>query len=117
MISEPSGAVIRQITSERAQHHGAAWSPDGRFIAFTSNRDGNEEIYVIEVDNPDNLMRLTYHPAADRNPVWSPDGQYVAFLSFRDRNAEIYLARPNQGVVRRVTNHPGQDDYPAWRPQ
>lgn len=59
-----------------------AWSPDGQRIAFTSSRDGNNEIYVVNVDNS-NLHRLTDHPANDFAPTWSPDGEKIAFLSDR----------------------------------
>ena len=55
-----------------------AWSPDGSQIAFSSARDGNEEIYVMNADGSD-PTRLTDSPSAETWPAWSPDGSQIAF--------------------------------------
>ena len=68
------------------------WSEDGRKIAFTSQRDGNSEIYVMNADGS-NVERLTHHDAYDFGPAWSPDGTKIAFSSWRDGNIEIYVVR------------------------
>jgi len=64
-------------------------TPTGK-IAFSSNRDGNAEIYVMNADGTD-LMRMTHDPAPDTNPVWSPDGTRFAYN--RDNN-EIFVMQP-----------------------
>ena len=56
-------------------------------IAFTSTRDGNEEIYVMDGDGR-NQRRVTVNPALDRDPAWSPDGQQIAFVSLKDEGTE-----------------------------
>jgi TolB protein len=48
------------------------WSPDGRRIAFTSGRDGNSEIYIVN-DDGSGLLRLTRNPEWDIAPVWLPE--------------------------------------------
>ena len=62
------------------------FSPDGTRIAFSSNRDGNPEIYVMNRDGS-NVRRLTNHPANDITPTWSPSGTQIAFTSSRGGDA------------------------------
>src|SRR5262249_56484687 len=67
------------------------WSPDGRKIAFTSNREGNPEIYVMNADGSD-PVRLTFSNGASSNSAhWSPNGNRIVFSSNRD----FYPAIPN----------------------
>jgi Tol biopolymer transport system component len=56
-----------------------AWSPDGRHIAFYSDLDGDDEIFVINADGS-NLTQLTNNLSDDYSPAWSPDGNRIAFL-------------------------------------
>jgi len=65
------GSNPRNLTHNAADDLNATWSPDGRFMAFTSRRDGNYEIYVMNVDGT-NPYNLTHNAADDGTPVWSP---------------------------------------------
>jgi TolB protein len=87
----------------------------GGSLAFTWERDGNSDIYLLAIGQAE-PVRLTYHPAADRDPAWSPNGRQLAFTSRRDGNWEIYIFDLDDGQLRRVTNHPGFDGAPAWSP-
>jgi dipeptidyl aminopeptidase/acylaminoacyl peptidase len=60
---------------------GARWSPDGRRIAFISQRDGTPQLYVMNVDAAPEPTRLTRLSGGADNVVWSPDGQTIAFTS------------------------------------
>lgn len=84
-------------------------------VAFTSERDGNPEIYVINADGT-NPRRLTDQSALDGAPAWSPDGSRLAFHSARDGNLEIYLMNPDGSGVLRLTDNPASDSEPAWSP-
>jgi Tol biopolymer transport system component len=87
-------------------------------IAFVSDRDGNQEIYVMNADGS-GVTRLTNNPAEDHSPVWSPDGGTIAFVSTRDGNSEIYLmavylmAADGRGQTN-LTENPANDYDPAW---
>ena len=63
--------------------------PDGTRIAFSSLRDGNREIYVMDAAGGD-PVNLTLHEAWDASPVWSPDGRRIAFVSDRNGDVEVW---------------------------
>ena len=89
---------------------------DGK-IAFSSDRDGNGEIYVMDADGS-NLTRLTNNPANDGffGVAWSPDGTRIAFVSERDGNWEIYVMNADGSGLSRVTDNLAVDQNPAWSP-
>ncbi|HSG70190.1 MAG TPA: hypothetical protein VLA12_07235 [Planctomycetaceae bacterium] len=91
------------------------WSPDSKQIAFSSTRDGNQELYTID-RNGQNLVRLTDDAAIDAHPAWSPDGKTIAFSTNRWGDLELALISPDGTNLRRLTNSPGLDDYPVWSP-
>ena len=91
------------------------WSPDGRYIAFASWRDGNGEIYVMDSDGS-NPRNLTNNSALDVSPSWSPDGRHIAFVSERDGDREIYVMDSDGSNPRRLTNHLDWDRGPSWSP-
>jgi Tol biopolymer transport system component len=92
-----------------------AWSPDGRKLAFVSDRDGNAEIYVMNADGSAQ-ENLTRQPANDSHPSWSRDGQKLAFVSRRDGNAEIYVMNADGSGRRNLTRTPSSDLDPVWSP-
>jgi TolB protein len=91
------------------------FSPDGTRIAFMSGRDGNPEIYVMNVDGS-NLRRLTNHPAGDGTPTWSPNSEQIAFVSDRTGTPQIYLMSGDGSNVRRITMNESWADQPTWSP-
>lgn len=79
--------VLRQLTAGDWDNSGPAWSPDGRLIAFTSNRDTvdgsyNSDIWIVSSDDTTKggtIRRLTTEPGQDGGPAWSPDGRWIAY--------------------------------------
>lgn len=110
----PNGSGERRLTAAPAFDGDPAWSPDGRRVAFTSERDGGDrEIYVMNADGT-NQSRLTTSAGFDENPSWSPNGRLIAFDSMRDGNLEIYVMNADGTGLRRVTDHPAIDAIPGW---
>jgi TolB protein len=85
-----------------------AWSPDGTRVAFSSQRDGNYELYTMD-PNGEGVTRLTYTSSAEAEPAWSPDGSSLAYASQRARAGEGcgWMGTPIS---------PGQDDNGAEAP-
>jgi len=101
--------------SARGDVQTPAWSPDGRKLAFVSERDGNAEIYVMNADGSEQ-ENLTRQPANDSHPSWSRDGRKLAFVSRRDGNSEIYVMNADGSGLRNLTRTPSHDRDPAWSP-
>lgn len=98
-VSDKNGRTPFNLTQNSgAKNFKPIWFSDGKKIAFTSDRDGNREIYSIDLDGKD-LKNLTKHPANDEAPDISPDGRKILFSSDRDgdNNQEIYVLN--------LTNH------------
>jgi TolB protein len=104
------------VTEKNLSHEEwPCWSPDGKRIAFTSTRDGNQELYVADADGK-NRLRLTSDPAIDAHPCWSPDGHTIVFATNRWGDLELALIEADGSRLRRFTDSPGLDDYPAYSP-
>jgi Tol biopolymer transport system component len=83
-------------------------------ILFTSDRDGNPEIYSMNTDGT-GVTRLTNDPGADMLGAWSPDGKRIAFTSTRHNPiGEIYLMNADGSGVVRLTNTPGTSQAASW---
>ena len=108
--------VLQNPTKGVGTNYLPVFSPDGRQIAFMSGRDGNPEIYAMNVDGS-NLRRLTNHPGGDSSPTWSPSGLQIAFTSDRTGKAQIYLMSSADGSgVSRLTVNESEADRPTWSP-
>ena len=89
-----------QVTSGDFDENDPAWSPDGKSLAFTSNRSTpdpdrnyNSDIWVVAADNTDkgaHLTQVTTNPGPDRQPAWSPDGKWMTYVTQTDLKAMIY---------------------------
>ena len=101
-VLEMASKKVTQVTSGDYDDLEPAWSPDGRFLAFTSNRtkdadaNYNTDIWVVAADNPDkgaSLVHVTTNPGADHSPTWSPDGKWIACISQTDAHALDYATQ------------------------
>lgn len=107
--------VSHRLTNHPGHDDNPAWSPDGRWIAFDSNREGTHDIFKIEPSG-ENLKRLTHgEQNGNYNPAWSPDSQSIAFNSTRKLSG-IYIMDADGGNLSRLKNQPRAGRTPAWSP-
>jgi TolB protein len=125
-VIDANGGAARPLARDAGD---AAWSPDGRRIAFASVRDRNgkrcwdqchlfAELYVMTADGT-GLKRLTRNRGDDHGPSWSPDGRHIVFASDRNYpgvgNHELYSIRADGSCLTWLTNGSPASDDPAWR--
>jgi Tol biopolymer transport system component len=119
----PDGTDRRQLTDSPGENRDPTWSADGSEIAFSTNRDGNFEIYKMDADGS-NQIRLTNTPDGfSWEPTWSPDGTRIAFTRavgdpfvcywwcFRD----IWVMKADGSDLRRLTTDAASYS-PDWSP-
>lgn len=122
-VIDTDGKNLFQLTNSQAQNSLPDWSPDGKRIAFSSNQDGNEEIYIINADGT-GQVRLTFSTEDeglsgfdhDIGPTWSPDGEWIAFSSNRAGNFDIYIMKPDGSEQTQLTFNPNGDIGSTWSP-
>ncbi|MAF11216.1 hypothetical protein CMK11_12260, partial [Candidatus Poribacteria bacterium] len=93
-----------------------AWSPDGAQIAFESERDGNNEIFVMQADGASPTQLTVTDVGSQDLPSWAPDGSQIAFRSTRDGNGEIYIMNADGANQTRITFDGADAFAPSWSP-
>ena len=106
--------TVHNLTNHPATDEWARWSPDGKRIAFGSDRDGVFEVYVMNADGSD-VRRLTDPPKLGRYPSWSPDGTQIIFRSGIDV-AIIDADRSGPAIALTQELAPGFAQMPAISP-
>ncbi|MBZ5624794.1 MAG: serine/threonine-protein kinase [Acidobacteriia bacterium] len=115
--TEPSSMPI-PLTSSPGRETDAAWSPDGRQVAFDWNgeKQDNQDIYVMQPGSSQTL-RLTTDPGIDERPAWSPDGRWIAYAhTALDRRYSIELISPLGGPTRTLLTCPSVPGVSNWTP-
>jgi tricorn protease len=100
-LASRSGGQSRRLTSHVGEESFAKFSPDGKWIAFTGDYDGNTDVFVIPVEGGE-PRRLTYHPTPEQVLDWTPDSSRILFRSyatnFTNRFEKLYTVSINGGL-------------------
>lgn len=112
-IDDASGP--RKLVSYPGINSGGALSPDGKEIAVTLSRDGNTEIYIVDLQGKI-VRRCTESNSEDLSPAWSPDGRQIAFVSDRAGGPQIFVMNRDCSNPHRVTMRGEYNVRPDWSP-
>jgi Tol biopolymer transport system component/DNA-binding winged helix-turn-helix (wHTH) protein len=103
-----------KVISWKGQQFRPNFSPDGKRIAFESDRSGDSEIWACDIDGSNCGELTTLHGVAGA-PRWSPDGRTIAFEFHTKEHGEIYLLEVGGGAPRLLATIPGSDNGgPSW---
>jgi uncharacterized protein YjdB len=108
-------AQLRKLVDDTAVATEPAFSPDGSRIAFTSTRDGQPEIYVMDADGA-NVGRLTNSPGLDGDASFTADGLSVVFHSQRTGHRQIFLQPITGSDAVQLTQEPADNSQPSMAP-
>ena len=105
-----TGGAPKRVTAKGPSYfHG--WSPDGRWLAYTGQRNGDYDVYKIPSTGGDEI-RLTSTPGLDDGPEYTPDGAYIYFNSVRSGRMQVWRMRPDGSEQQQITN----DGFNNWFP-
>jgi serine/threonine-protein kinase len=110
----PTGMPAPVIVSTRVESRGS-WSPDGRTIAFNSDRLGEMNIWLHDVASGTD-RQLTHGAGGDYQPQWTPDGRTLVFFSARAGNLDVWSVSVLDGRLVRLTSDPAMDINPFYSP-
>ena len=104
-----------RLTHHPAEDRAPAWSPDGTKLLFTSDRDGNRSVYLVDADGS-NLERITSLDNIDRYPAWSPDGERVVFQSERNGDGALWILELASRNETTLIGDSSPELTPDWSP-
>lgn len=113
---DADGSGPQRLTTDPGLDSAPALSPDGRSIAFVSDRTGDAEVHRMDADGA-NVVQLTHRRGSiDTSPAWSPDGTSLAFSSSDGDHPGIYVMDAEGSTPRRLAGTGDRDDAPSWAP-
>ncbi|MBI9077713.1 MAG: PD40 domain-containing protein [Desulfatibacillum sp.] len=113
VVVDLATGIHTQLTHDKADSFYPVWSPDGTRLAYTSNLEGNFDVWIVSY--PDGKRtRLTSNSAYDGEPTWSPDGARLAFVSSRTGHREVWIADCIGPDRRQLTHLNKTCSHPFW---
>jgi TolB protein len=115
-VYHPTSLDLMRLTYGNWDDQSPSINPDQTQIAFSSNRDGQWDLYLLTIQTGE-ITRITDTPEYDGNPSWSPDGLWIAYDTYLDNSLDIMI-RPINGDQEpiRLTDDLSADYDPAWSP-
>jgi Tol biopolymer transport system component len=110
------GTGLARLTSDVASDDEAAWSPDGKRIAFTSRAVGDDPDLLVMNEDGTGVVRLALPHRFVSSPTWSVDGTKITYSALSDGSSNIWAVDADGGWPALLYSAPGWDDHPSWSP-
>jgi len=109
------GSGLSRVTNHQAIMMSPRWSPDRRYLSFTSYRDGNPDLYIVDWSQ-NRVKKVLHYNGLNLSGAWSPDSKRLLVTLSKDGNEEIYALDVATGKTQRLTDKYGIDVSPTWSP-
>ncbi len=115
MVLDLDRNKVDQLTSNAGINTEPAWDPTGKMIAFTSDRDGTPQIYLMGSDGsaPRSITKAGHY---NSTPSWRPDGSHIAYESRSEGRFDVFVYDLQEGRSNRITRGNGSSESPVWSP-
>lgn len=114
-VADFDGSNARAITKEKCPHLSPSWSPDGRFITYTSYEDGNPDLFLFDLQTG-KKRKLSGRRGLNSGSNWAANSRLIAFTGTVEGDADIYVTAPAGGERRLLIRGQGLDVDPAFSP-
>jgi len=105
----------KRVTFNRTIDTSPCWSPNGKEIAFVSQRSGIPRVYIMDNEGA-NVRCITYDGTHFDSPSWSPDGSRIAYVSMVEGRLDIYIYHNKNNTMTKLTENAGRNENPTWSP-
>ena len=114
-ISDFDGSNVTQITSANVPHLSPHWSPDNRYITYTSYEKGNPDLYLYDVETKKTKIISKYR-GLNSGAQWAPSGKVLAYTGSKNGDSDIFYLNPFSGTRKRLIRGGGLDVDPTFSP-
>ena len=116
-IMDSNGENKKRLTFKGTYNQTPEWSPLGDYIVFTARDERNVfDIFKINPNDPNDIIRLTQDEGNNEEPSWSPNGRYIVFASTRLGQSKLFIMTANGQNQTSICNKPGEFVSPVWSP-
>ena len=115
-LADVLGENIRQVTRHEYLAVSPRFSPDNKWLAYTSYHRNNPNLYITELKVLKSTRAISRQKGLNMAPAWAPDGSVIAVTLSKAKNPDIYLIDINGNELRRLTNGEGVNVSPTWSP-
>jgi len=115
VVLDLASGRARRLTDGNGINTEPSWNPNGTQIAFTSDREGGPQVFLMQ-DDGSNLRRLTGEGLYNASPAWSPNGAMLAYVSRFEGKFDLFVYKLGEGKAYQITTGVSTSESPAWSP-